>query len=527
MMRISFALCFSAAVMAASSASYSASADKLPKADKIIENTESDTKPVAPGETLSTDDATKSAPVDGVKLDDASSSEITVEPEPELEVTPEIEADADIKVDDEWGEIEDIEKPAEIKVAKKSDDGELSVEWDDDDDKKDGDAEEDKPDVPYSLSGYAAIEVRTFPFGPQFKDQRHTHVSPAFIFAPEFNFKWREGKNRLTFKPYLLLDRDDQNRTHADIRELSFLHQGKGWDILVGVSKVFWGVTESRHLVDIINQSDTVIDGDGEDKLGQPMINLNVESDWGALAMFVLPGHRKRTFADDINRFRGPLSIADDNSTYEANAGKRHIDFAARWSHTIGDWDVGVSHFYGTSREPRFLLGQRFGGQPVLVPRYDLIHQTGVDVQYTSGAWLWKFEGMSRSGHGKRFYAGVGGFEYTKYQIFKTTADLGMLVEFQYDNRKDGVAPGTFNNNDLFIGARVALNDEFDSSALAGVIVDVKNGATLLSVEAERRLGASWKIELEARFSLNIPDRDILSGIRKDDIVTLRLSRYF
>lgn len=248
------------------------------------------------------------------------------------EVEAEIEADSDIDVEDEWGEIEAIEAPAEVASGNSSKDGDS--EWDDDDEDSENE-EESKPDVPYSLSGYAAVELRSFPFEPGFQDQDDTHISPAFIFEPEFNFKWREGKDRLTFKPYMLLDAYDNNRSHFDIRELSFLHQGKGWDVLVGVSKVFWGVTESRHLVDIVNQSDTVVDGDGEDKLGQPMINLNVEGDWGALAMFVLPRHRKRTFAGDDDRFRGPLVIADNLTSYEARSGKNHVDFAARWSHTI------------------------------------------------------------------------------------------------------------------------------------------------------------------------------------------------
>lgn len=257
------------------------------------------------------------------------------------------------------------------------------------------------------------------------------------------------------------------------------------------------------------------------------MINLNVESDWGALSLFVLPGFRERTFPGDDNRFRGPLPIADNAPSFEAGAGKHHVDFAGRWSKTFGEWDVGVSHFYGTSREAHFLPGLGAGGAPMLVPRYDLIHQTGLDVQYTHESWLWKFEAITRSGHGPRFYAAVGGFEYTEYQIFDTSADLGLLMEFQYDDRKDGVAPGTFSDNDFFAGARIALNDAENTTALAGVIVDVKTGATFLSLEAERRIGDNWKIELEGRFSLFIQDDDSAAVIRKDDLITLRLNRYF
>ncbi len=70
--------------------------------------------------------------------------------------------------------------------------------------------------------------------------------------------------------------------THWDIRELSWIHVGNGWESRVGIRKVFWGVTEGRHLVDIINQTDQVDQVDGEEKLGQPMINLSTVRDWGS-----------------------------------------------------------------------------------------------------------------------------------------------------------------------------------------------------------------------------------------------------
>jgi glycosyltransferase involved in cell wall biosynthesis len=39
----------------------------------------------------------------------------------------------------------------------------------------------------------------------------------------------------------------------------------------------------------VINQTDLVENSDGEDKLGQAMINLSVYQDWGAVDIFVLP----------------------------------------------------------------------------------------------------------------------------------------------------------------------------------------------------------------------------------------------
>ena len=64
------------------------------------------------------------------------------------------------------------------------------------------------------------------------------------------------------------------NVAHGDIRELAYVHASDDWELRLGIRKEFWGVTEFQHLVDVINQTDGVEDFDGEDKLGQQMVNL-------------------------------------------------------------------------------------------------------------------------------------------------------------------------------------------------------------------------------------------------------------
>jgi hypothetical protein len=340
-------------------------------------------------------------------------------------------------------------------------------------------------------------------------------------------YEWNDGSDRLTVAPFLRWDGHDDNRSHGDLREANWLHIGGDWDLVVGLDKVFWGVTESRHLVDIINQDDGVEDIDGEDKLGQPMVNLNLLRDWGTVSAFVLPGFRERTFPESDARLRGPSPIADDNSTFDSGAEDRHVDIALRWAHTIEDWDIGISHFHGTSREPRLIPRTDPGGDAVFVPHYDQIDQTGLDLQLTTDAWLWKLEAMTRSGHGDRFFTAVGGFEYTLFGIFGTDADLGLLAEYLYDGRDQERAPATSADDDIFLGTRLVLNDAQDTSALVGAVIDRDTQARVFFVEAERRIGDSWKIEIESRFLLNLPDDDPLAGIRADDFVTLRLSKFF
>jgi hypothetical protein len=374
------------------------------------------------------------------------------------------------------------------------------------------------------LSGFVGGELRGFVSDAQFEDQ-FDGFQASLIAQPELFVQLDDRDDQFSFVPFARLDSQDSRRSHLDIREAYWLHIADGWELLAGVNRVFWGVTEFRHLVDIINQTDLVEDLDGEDKLGQPMINLATHQDWGSLSLFVMPWFRERTLPGKEGRLRFPL-VTDGDADYESSDEQNHVDLAVRYSHYIGDWDFGVAYFKGTSREPRFLPNATFSR---LVPFYDLINQVGTDIQYTHEGWLWKFEGLWRSQHGDHFWAAIGGFEYTLYQIRETNADLGLLLEYSYDGRSDDPtdAPPVIFDDDLFLGGRLTLNDVQDSQLLAGFVVDRDDHATQLSLEAERRLTNHWNMELESRWFLNSGDRGVLKAFKKDSYLAFRLSRYF
>jgi hypothetical protein len=374
----------------------------------------------------------------------------------------------------------------------------------------------------WSYAGSVGAESRWFVNSPQFPGQM-SGLQNAFLATPELRYRSDDRRNLVRIVPNIRIDSRDRERNLFDLTEFSWTWIGDEWETVLGFNKVFWGVTESRHLVDIINQTDAAEDIDGEEKLGQPMFNLSTQRDWGRVSAFMLTGFRERTFPGRHGRLRTPLPVDTDNPEYESGADEFHIDLALRYSHYIGDWDVGAYLFHGTGREPRLVLN---GAGDALLPFYDQITQLGTDLQYTRDAWLWKFEGILRSGQGKTFAASVAGFEYTIYQVGDSVADLGLLLEYLYDGR-DGEAPATLFDNDVFAGARLSLNDTHDTSALIGFIVDVEDQSTSFSVEAERRIGESWKIELESRWFRNAAADNLLRFIKDDDFVMLRLRRYF
>ena len=87
------------------------------------------------------------------------------------------------------------------------------------------------------------------------------------------------------------------------------------------------------------------------------------------------------------------------------------------------------------------------------------------------------------------------------------------------------MAGGFTNINDNTQGISIREVKLAIPAVLAGALVD--DDGTFAVVEAERRLGEAWKIELEARLFINVTAQDpLLSGVRDDSFVTLRLARY-
>lgn len=373
------------------------------------------------------------------------------------------------------------------------------------------------------LSGYIEAEGRLYLSDPLYPEQREDSASVAI--QPEYYHQWKNG-NSFIFTPFARVDSADKERTHFDIRELNFLILNDDWELRLGIGKVFWGVTESQHLVDIINQTDLVENLDGEDKLGQPMAHLSIPGKWGVFDAFALPFFRERTFPGEKGRLRTQLVVDAESALYESDLEDLRPDFALRYSNAIGNVDFGIYHFYGTNREPISVLGVNDERELVWIPYYEIINQTGLDLQLVTGQWLWKVESIYRDGQSPdNFFAFTGGFEYTFVGVTPWKIDIGLLSEWLYDDRGEKAA--TDYENDIMAGTRLAFNDAASTEVLLGVVADLENDSAILTLESSRRFGNHWKAFLESFFVLDSSSEDTLYQVRKDDYVELRLAYYF
>ncbi len=367
------------------------------------------------------------------------------------------------------------------------------------------------------LSGQVNLEHRQFfSDGLQGQDKAQSSV----VLRPEWYWELNDGDASFTFSPFYRYDAVDDERSHADIREMLYLSVWDDYELRVGISKVFWGVTESAHLVDVINQTDAVESPDGEEKLGQPMLHFTSVKEWGTMDLMLLPYFRERTFPGEDGRLRTQRTVDSEQPLYESSHEERHIDYAFRYTRMLGEWDIGISYLQGTNRDP-YLVFQ--SGR--LHPYYAQMKHIGLDLQGITGDWLWKLEAITRDTRDD-YIAAVSGFEYTSVGALGTRWDIGLIAEYLYDSR--GNEAMSVGQNDLFAGIRLALNDEKSTEILIGITQDLDNEDThVMKLEASRRITNHCSGRLEGWAFISDTSEDLFYAMRKDDFIVLTLEYYF
>lgn len=375
------------------------------------------------------------------------------------------------------------------------------------------------------VKAYIGFEQRYFVQAPLLGVQGDSSSSLTGLVEAFHDFS--DGDRRVVFSAYGRVDENDSKRNHVDIGEAYWWQQFNHFELYAGARKVNWGVTESVHLVDVVNQTNVLENIDGEDKLGQPMLQLVTWRDWGTFEAYVLPYFRERQFVGETSRLRPLLPILE-SAIYESDDKQRHTDFAFRWNHYIGAFDFGLSHFRGTDRQPRFIpvWDETEGSVTALQPYYGQINQTGFAGQATVEAWLWKLELASIEDKvNGRHTAVAGGLEYSFFSVAGTNADLGIIAEYQFDDRRGEAQP--VSQDDAVVGARWAFNDIDNSQILALYSQDLEYGNRFFSIEVSRRLTDNWKLEAEFRGFSHVSEFSPEYSFRNDDYIQLEIRRYF
>ncbi|MEM9897815.1 MAG: hypothetical protein AAF742_00375 [Pseudomonadota bacterium] len=367
-----------------------------------------------------------------------------------------------------------------------------------------------------------SLEITGYVDGPQFTEQDNG-LFGALIATGDISWRSDDRDVQFVLEPYLRFDGRDDERSYADLRRGYLRYFGEGWDVTVGADRVFWGVVESVNVVDVINQRDGLENADLNEKLGAPMLRFSAQTEVGDISLFYLPTFREREYPGEESRNRIGPPVDADAATFDRAGGAGADDFALRYSNRFGGFDVGLTYFYGTSRTPFLEFN---AGTGALEPRYQRQRQTGLEVQYTADAWLWKLEVANVEIGEDIFTAAVGGVEYTFFDVVGSGRDVGLIGEYLYDDRNPTLSPVTPFDDDFFVGTRITWNDVADTAVLAGAIVDLDKDAVQIQAEFQRRIGDANLLEVE--FRLVSPGTDaLLKDTEQDTSVLVRWSRFF
>jgi hypothetical protein len=347
----------------------------------------------------------------------------------------------------------------------------------------------------------------------------HTLIS----LLSDWSWQNEDGSQHFQFTPFVRWQQRDSASNVVDLQQAYWRYAASSWEFKAGNDIVFWGVSESQRLVDVINQVDMVAGVDMEARLGQPMLSFKGWNSAGTLELYLLPYFRERHYADPAGRLTAPWPVEHDIAVYESSEQQNNLDVALRWSQRFSALDLGLSYFAGNSREP--LLIPKPAAQQ-LQPYYFQMQQYGVDAQYVAGDWLWKLESIYRRSGPQEFVAATAGYEYTRVGIFNRSWDLGWLAEYQYDSR--GMQAPVTGQNDIFVGWRLALNDVAGSEILFGVLQDLdRSESRSARLEASMRLTNSLRLRLNAWLFQADDVSDVLYNLRRDDYLELSLDYYF
>ena len=255
-----------------------------------------------------------------------------------------------------------------------------------------------------------------------------------------------------------------------------------------------------------------------DNKLGAPSISIETYLGSGELQYWYIPRFRERTF-NDVNAHPG-FGMFVSPAQYANVKGSKASDQALRYANSIGDIDYALSIFDGTAREPLFIVQEL--EQPTIVPYYERTRSVGLELQYTGESILYKVEGLTGIQSEKDFDAVVLGAEKTVYTIFETQWDMGVLFEYQYDDRAQALI-----DRMIVSGVRLTANDEFDTNFLILYTVDDAFSQSLLGLEASRRLRNGMTLDINYLLYQSDQQNLPFHSLVDDSELSLTLGYYF
>ena len=378
----------------------------------------------------------------------------------------------------------------------------------------------------WEINSETGIEIKEFHKIEAYPNQQNTYSS--FIKSEIFF----DFKNDFEFliEPYLRYDRHDKNRSLFDFKENNLTYYYNDIQLKAGISEVFWGITESKNLVDIINIKD-VTDGDQKAKLGQSLlVYSNYSEKFGSLDFYYLPFFKNSSQIGETGRLRLSKPIENYNIVYEGGAGSKVPSWALKWEYSLGVLDFSLQGFRGNSRESS-TIPKLENSQLKYYQGYERISQIGTYLQVISGPIIYKLEAIKRNGQKnaknirENFYSYTLGLEYLINNLFENKWDLISFIEYHNDDRNND-STDVF-QNDLFLATRLNFNNIDGTEILTSITLDTDGGGNTSTLELSSRITDNIRVTGSYNSYWSLNNKDILHSFRRDNYFSINIINYF
>ena len=323
-----------------------------------------------------------------------------------------------------------------------------------------------------------------------------------FLNSTKVEYNYFFEKDNLTGKLKINVKESyPESRQNLDFNEAYLDYSLENSNILIGNNIVFWGKNEFFNPVDIVNSKDFSLGLASGEKIGQTMFNIKRYLSSSELNFYILPSIAN-IYPKSQVRSQQTLNIKSEN-TYSEGAKKENLGIGLRWSGYIDEYDYGLTFYKGNTKDPALNISSN-----QLVPNYSEITQIGIELQATQGDFLHKGEFINRSnqynldGNINDYYGFIVGTEHTLYGLFEKNWDLSNIIEYSYDSR--GSKSHHSNQNDLFYGARLVLNDIDDTQYFISLQNDLDKGTRAITFSYESRFFSHFKGGIDLYVPLNL-----------------------
>jgi len=376
-----------------------------------------------------------------------------------------------------------------------------------------------------AISGSISSDFRQYPNSPLYAGQ-NDNSSRLWSLTGDFKLTLEPSRKlKCSFNPYYRAYGYKLDSNIFDIHEAKCVTRGDDWYFKIGYDVEFWGVMEFVNPTNVLNQRDVTYDLVSKRRLGQPMAKFSIPTSIGNLGIYLLDYFQPMKFPNyPTDRLRASLPIDFENPQYSETNGRYHPEFALRLANQDGALSSSIFYFYGYQRDPDLIFGIDNNGVPTLTPYYKIEQQIGLSLQLTKDNFIFKNENILRlDSHGNySTHALSAGIEYD-VPAQNSQSSISLLAEYIYDKRQTTlIVPFT---DDLFLGARINLNDEQSTAFTLWSNYNLSSGnAEILAFDASRRVADNLKLIAGLRRILT--SKGAFADIQADSYFSLKIKLY-